>query len=231
MIVLEARNICKHFTNGTITNHVLEGLNLTLESGKMALLMGPSGAGKSTLLAALSGLQKPDGGEIYFDGINIWEKSDKEMCDYRLINCAFIFQEVNLFSCLSGIDQIRLVLEHGGANAEESYERAQSGLEEVGLGDKGHLMPPELSGGEKQRVAIARALAAGARMIFADEPTSNLDSNNGQHIVELLQMSAHEHGAIVLCATHDERVQKMADRIIYLEDGIIQKDTIKEDLK
>jgi putative ABC transport system ATP-binding protein len=188
------------------------------------MVMGPSGSGKSTLVAALSGLLKPDEGRVMAMGEDLWSYRSAKIDRFRLDHCGFIFQGFNLFSSLNALDQVAVVLKFKGLSRREARRRAEIALDEVGLSNRIRQRPSELSGGEKQRVAIARALAKDPQLLFADEPTSALDGETGQVIVKLLQRAAKQHGAAVICVTHDPRLEAYADRIIHLEDGRILSD-------
>jgi len=157
-------------------------------------------------------------------GESLWSKSDRKIDKFRLNHCGFIFQGFNLFPALSAIAQVAQILRYCGISKRESRVRAIAVLESVGLGERLHQKPAELSGGEKQRVAIARALAKSPALIFADEPTSALDSVNGQVVIKLLHQAAKERGAAIVVVTHDSRLEAHADRIIHMEDGKILSD-------
>jgi len=185
---------------------------------------GPSGSGKSTLLAVLSGLTRPDKGNVQTLGIPLWSLSEKQIDAFRLKNCGFIFQGFNLFSALTALQQAMLPLKYSQISNSRMEKAAWKVLREVGLADKAKQRPLELSGGEKQRVAIARALVKSPRLIFADEPTSALDSENGAMVVSLLHQAARQYNATVLVVTHEPRLLPHADRIITMEDGRIESD-------
>ncbi|MES1157361.1 MAG: ABC transporter ATP-binding protein [Alphaproteobacteria bacterium] len=218
---LTARGLEKAFKTGKIKTPVLKGVDLQVAQGEIALVMGPSGSGKSTLLAAISGLLKPDSGQVIALDEEIWRLSKPKIDKFRLANCGFIFQGFNLFGALNARQQVETVLKYGGYKKEDAKQRAETALGEVGLENRMHQRPSELSGGEKQRIAIARALAKQPKLIFADEPTSALDGENGANVMSLLRRSAKNHGASVLCVTHDVRLATYADRIITIEDGRI----------
>jgi putative ABC transport system ATP-binding protein len=192
--------------------------------GDVTMVMGPSGSGKSTLVAALSGLLRPDGGTVSALDQPLWDLKPGRIDRFRLDHCGFIFQGFNLFSALSALQQVAVVLKYKGYSKSEARDRAELALTEVGLGHRLNQRPAELSGGEKQRVAIARALAKDPQLLFADEPTSALDGENGQVVTRLLQRAAKQHGAAVICVTHDPRLEAFADRIIHIEDGQILDD-------
>jgi putative ABC transport system ATP-binding protein len=186
--------------------------------------MGPSGSGKSTLLASLSGLLRPDSGKVIALGQDLWALSERERERFRLRHCGFIFQGYNLFAALTARQQLEMVVRWGeGASARDAHRRADEMLALLGLANKAHLRPAELSGGEKQRVAIGRALIKDPNFCFADEPTSALDWAHGEQVVELLRYAAHERGATILIVAHDARIIPYADRVFYMEDGILQE--------
>jgi len=218
---IEARGITKSFKSGQVKVQVLKGIDLLIEPGEIALVMGPSGSGKSTLLAAVSGLLRPDDGQVIALGQDIWSMSKSKIDRFRLLNCGFIFQGFNLFSALTASQQVQIVLKYLKLKPPARKQAAEAALTDVGLGHRFNNRPDRLSGGEKQRVAIARALAKKPKLIFADEPTSALDGENGQIVMELLRRCAKEQGATVLCVTHDVRLASFADRIITIEDGRI----------
>jgi putative ABC transport system ATP-binding protein len=218
---LSARGLVKSFRTGRIEAQVLKGVDFSARHGDVTMVMGPSGSGKSTLIAALSGLLRPDAGEVTALGQTLWKLSPGKIDRFRLDHCGFIFQGFNLFASLTALQQVTTVLKYTGLNPEEARRTAAEALTEVGLAKRLHLRPAELSGGEKQRVAIARAIAKKPKLLFADEPTSALDGENGQIVIRLLQRAAKEHGAAVICVTHDPRLEDYADRVIHIEDGLI----------
>jgi putative ABC transport system ATP-binding protein len=223
-LALDARRLSKAYRIGKVRQVVLKNVDFTAYHGQVTMVMGPSGSGKSTLIAALSGLMRPDAGEVTALGESLWDKSDGRIDRFRLDHCGFIFQGFNLFPALDATAQVVQVLKYCGVPKREALARATAALEAVGLGQRLRQLPAELSGGEKQRVAIARALAKSPALIFADEPTSALDSENGRIIIELLHRAARERGAAVVVVTHDPRLEAHADRIIHMEDGKIMSD-------
>src|SRR5690606_13022864 len=177
------------------------------------------------LIAALSGLLKPDAGRVdALDVDDLWKLSSGRIDKFRLDHCGFIFQGFNLFPALSALQQVTTVLKYQGLSKDQARAQATAAREEVGLGARLHQRPMALAGGEKQRVAIARALAKNPQILFADEPTSALDGENGQVVIRLLRRAATEHGAAVICVTHDPRLEAWADRVIHIEDGRILDD-------
>ena len=223
-IALEAHGLVKRFKTGRSYVEVLKGVDFQALHGDVTMVMGPSGSGKSTLVAALSGLLRPDGGTVAALDQKLWDLKPGRIDRFRLDHCGFIFQGFNLFSALSALQQVAVVLKYKGYSKSEARDRAELALTEVGLGHRLNQRPAELSGGEKQRVAIARALAKDPQLLFADEPTSALDGENGQVVTRLLQRAAKQHGAAVICVTHDPRLEAFADRIIHIEDGHILDD-------
>ncbi|HVS36098.1 MAG TPA: ABC transporter ATP-binding protein [Gemmataceae bacterium] len=220
---LLGRHLTRAFGQGEMKTTALNDVSITLERGHVALLMGPSGSGKSTLLAVLSGLLHPDNGQVTSLGHDIWKMSEAERERFRLKHCGFIFQGYNLFTALSARQQLEMVLRWGqGVSAKESRRRTDDMLGLLGLGNKAHLRPSEMSGGEKQRVAIGRALIKEPEFCFADEPTSALDWAHGEQVIELLRNAAHERGATVLIVAHDARIIPYVDRVYNLEDGCLR---------
>ena len=199
----------------------LKGVDLNINPGEIQLLMGPSGSGKTTFLSIVSGLLSPTAGQVYLLGQDITQMSEAKLSKFRLKNVGFIFQHCNLFPALNATENVELALKLKGVRGRAARLQAQLLLNEVGLGDRLKSLPRDLSGGQKQRVAIARALAGNPPLIVADEPTASLDSQTGQTIVELLRKLAKEGDRTVLMVTHDPRVVHIADRVAYLEDGIL----------
>ena len=222
---VEAKGLVKRFKSGKSFVEVLKGVDFDARHGDLTMVMGPSGSGKSTLIAALSGLLKPEEGRVdCLDVDDLWKLSNGKIDKFRLDHCGFIFQGFNLFPALTALQQVTTVLKFQGMSAGAAKKRATEALVEVGLGHRLNQRPSLLSGGEKQRVAIARALAKDPKILFADEPTSALDGENGQVVIKLLRRAATEHGAAVICVTHDPRLEAWADRVIHIEDGKILDD-------
>jgi putative ABC transport system ATP-binding protein len=198
----------------------LREVSLDLHEGEITLLMGPSGSGKTTLLAVLSGLLRPDAGQVLALGQDLWRLPEARREEFRLRHCGFIFQGCNLFPALTAWQQLEMVLCWGlGLTAAEARPRVADMLDLLGLAGKAGLRPHELSGGEKQRVAIGRALIKEPAFCFADEPTSALDWERGERVIELLRTAAHDRGTMVLVVAHDPRIVPLADRVLELQDG------------
>ncbi|MBW4573730.1 MAG: ABC transporter ATP-binding protein [Aphanothece sp. CMT-3BRIN-NPC111] len=220
---ITARNVEMVFQSGSERFQALKGIDLTVQSGDIQLLMGPSGSGKTTLLSILAGILTPTAGSVSIFGKEINSLSKAKLTQFRLQNIGFIFQSFNLFPALTAVENIELVLNAKGIRGRAAKHQAQALLEQVGLGEKANQRPANLSGGQKQRVAIARALTGYPRLIMADEPTAALDSHSGHAVIELLRQLAKKQGCTVLMVTHDPRIIDVADRVAYLEDGILQK--------
>jgi putative ABC transport system ATP-binding protein len=225
MADLRAVGLTKAFRSGRGETKVLKGVDFSARHGEVTMVMGPSGSGKSTLVAALSGLMRPDTGQVTALGVDLWSMPAGAIDRFRLDHCGFIFQGFNLFAALTATQQVATVLKYKGYSRSKAVRAANEALDEVGLGSKRHLRPSELSGGEKQRVAVARALAKRPKLLFADEPTSALDAENGQIVVGLLQRAAKVHGAAVICVTHDPRLEAYADRVVRIDDGLVPTET------
>lgn len=203
----------------------LQGIDWEIKSGDIQILMGPSGSGKTTLLSILAGLLTPTTGKVYLLGEEITQMSRSKLARFRRQNIGFIFQNFNLFPALTAAENVEVVLNIKGIQGRKARYQAQVLLEQVGLGFQVNQKPADLSGGQKQRVAIARALAGNPPIIMADEPTAALDSHSGHTVIELLRRLAKEGGCTVLMVTHDPRIIDVADRVTYLEDGVLRDGT------
>ena len=221
---LKAVGLKKRFKTGRSYVEVLKGVDFDARHGDVTMVMGPSGSGKSTLVAVLSGLMKPDEGSVRALGGDLWGQGSGRIDRFRLDHCGFIFQGFNLFPALNALGQVTTVLKYQGVGHDEARAIAIDALTEVGLEKRLNQRPSEMSGGEKQRVAIARAIAKRPALLFADEPTSALDGENGQVVIRLLRRAATDHGAAVICVTHDTRLEAYADRVIHIEDGLVLSD-------
>ena len=217
--VLELKGVTRVFGEGDAAVTAVTDANLDLPKGELVLLMGPSGAGKSTTLQICGALLRPTSGEVWLDGVEVTALTEKQLPAVRLAKLGFVFQAFQLLANLTALENVRLVLEAAGKSKTAATERATALLEELSLGHRLHSKPATMSGGEKQRVAVARALANEPPLILADEPTGNLDSKTGAAVMRLLLEAVKERGTSVLCATHDDRVLQVADRIVKIEDG------------
>jgi putative ABC transport system ATP-binding protein len=220
--VLSGRSLARSFGKGEERTTALRDVSLDLYQGQIALLMGPSGSGKSTLLSVLSGLLRPDGGQVMALGTDLWGLPDRLRERFRLQHFGFIFQGYNLFPALTARQQLEMVLRWGeGVSRRDARARALEMLDRLGLAKKAHLRPAQLSGGEKQRVAIGRALIKRPALCFADEPTSALDWAHGEQVMELLSAAAHDQDSTILVVAHDPRLVPYADQVFHLEDGCL----------
>jgi ABC-type lipoprotein export system ATPase subunit len=217
--IVEARSLRKTYDTGAVRVEALRGLDLALEQGEMVAIMGPSGCGKTTLLNCLSGLDSIDGGEILIEGTPLSEMSDRERTDYRARRMGFVFQFYNLIPVLTAAENVELPLLLSRVSAGEARERAIEALRLVGLAGRADHVPDALSGGERQRVTIARSLVNDPAIVWADEPTGDLDSENAEEIVELMRRLNLERGLTFLIVTHDISVGRKTDRIIRMLDG------------
>jgi putative ABC transport system ATP-binding protein len=202
--------------------HILKEVNWEIQKGDIEILMGPSGSGKTTLLSILAGLLTPTGGSVFLLGQEITKMSRAELTQFRRHQIGFIFQDFNLFPALTAIENIETALNVKGIGGKAAHKEALALLKQVGLEDKAKQLPRDLSGGQKQRVAIARALTGHPQVIMADEPTAALDSHSGHLVMELLRGLAKEQGSTVLIVTHDPRILDLADRVAYIEDGVLK---------
>ena len=224
---LQITHITKRYGSGSTEVTAVRDVSLGVRPGEIVLIMGPSGSGKTTLLSMLGALLKPTEGTIQLNGIVLSALAENQLPDIRLRQFGFVFQDFNLLSALSALENVAIVAELAGVKTSEAKRKAASLLTELGLGERLHFLPEKLSGGEKQRVAIARALVNDPSLILADEPTANLDSKIGHEIMRLLRRIATEHpakgggagGRSVVIVSHDQRIKDIADRILWLEDG------------
>jgi len=216
---LDVREITKRFGDGDTSILAVRGVSLAVEPGEVVLIMGPSGSGKTTLLSMMGGLLKPTAGSIHLDGTEISALSEGRLPDIRLRRFGFIFQDFNLLSALTVLENVAIVAELAGLKDHAARDKATTLLTELGLAARLEFLPEKLSGGEKQRVAIARALINDPTLILADEPTANLDSRIGHEIMRLLRAIAKEQRRSVVIVSHDQRIRDIADRVLWLEDG------------
>ncbi len=219
--IVRATGVHQTFSAGAVAVRALAGVDLTLRRGEMAAVMGPSGCGKTTLLNCLSGLDAVDAGEIHLDGHDLAAMPDRERTDYRARRMGFVFQFYNLMPVLSAVENVELPLLVGRVRAGAARRRALEALDMVGVGARASHLPDALSGGERQRVTIARALVNDPAIVWADEPTGDLDSENATQIIDLMRRLNAERGLSFLIVTHDPEVGRRTDRIIRMRDGRI----------
>jgi ABC-type lipoprotein export system ATPase subunit len=219
--IVEARAVRKTYDTGTVRVDALRGVDLTLAHGEMVAIMGPSGCGKTTLLNCLSGLDAIDAGEVRIEGTALSAMSDRDRTDYRARRMGFVFQYYNLMPVLTAVENVELPLLIARVPSARARRRAEQALELVGIPQRAHHLPEMLSGGERQRVTIARALVNDPAIVWADEPTGDLDSANAEEITQLLRRLNLERGLTLLIVTHDISVGRATDRIIRMVDGAI----------
>lgn len=222
--LLTLQGVDKIYRQGELEVPALREINLRVEEGEFAALVGPSGSGKTTLLNIIGGLDAPSHGTIRLNGTGINGLKEAELSDFRLFQLGFVFQAYNLVPVLSALENVELVMVLQGREARERRTRAEHYLKLVGLGAEMQRRPAALSGGQQQRVAVARALAAGPRLVLADEPTANLDSENATALLDIMHRLSHEEKTTFIFSTHDRRVMERAERIITLRDGRIIHD-------
>jgi ABC-type lipoprotein export system ATPase subunit len=226
--IVEARSVDKTYDTGKLAVHALRDVSFSVPRGEMVAIMGPSGSGKTTLLNCLSGLDAIDGGEVLIEGVPLSTMSDRERTDYRARRMGFVFQFYNLMPVLTAVENVELPLLVARVRPGAAREKALRTLEMVGLGDRGDHLPDELSGGQRQRATIARALVNDPAIVWADEPTGDLDSENAGEIVALMRELNRERGLTFLIVTHDIAVGRSTDRIVRMVDGEIVGEEIPE---
>ena len=222
--IITATGIHKIYDTGTVKVNALRGVNLTVERGEMVAIMGPSGCGKTTMLNCLSGLDEIESGQVVIDGVVLHDLPDDNRSDYRARNMGFVFQLYNLLPVLSAVEPVELPLLVSGVRPAEARTRSMDLLELVGLSDRAQHLPGELSGGQRQRVTIARALVNNPSIVWADEPTGDLDSETASDIMDLMCKLNVENGQSFVLVTHSDDVGKRAHRIVRMRDGTIVDD-------
>ncbi len=225
--VVQARNLERQYGEGATAVHALRGVSLDVVQGNLVAVMGPSGSGKSTLMHVLAGLDKPTSGTVTIAGTEITTLDDGDMTRLRRDHIGFVFQFFNLLPMLSAEENVLLPLSIAGEKPDHDW--LEELLSKTGLTDRRKHRPSELSGGQQQRVAIARALVTRPTILFADEPTGNLDSKTGGEILDLLRDSARDYNQTIVMVTHEARAASIADRIMFLADGLIVKELTDAD--
>jgi putative ABC transport system ATP-binding protein len=221
-LVVSAHDVTRRYGEGETAVDALRGVSLEIHHGELMSVMGPSGSGKSTLMHILAGLDKPTSGEVAIDGTTITTLNDNELTKLRRRNIGFIFQFFNLLPMLTAEENITLPLQLAGGKIDKAW--VDDVIGKVGLSDRRKHRPSELSGGQQQRVAIARALVSRPTVVFADEPTGNLDSKTGGEILEVLRESVETYGQTTVMVTHDANAAAIGDRTLFLADGVIVKE-------
>ncbi len=221
--VIELRNLLRYYQMGDETVKALDGVDLNIRRGEYISIVGPSGSGKTTLFNLIGGLDKPTDGNVFIDGVDISQLDAYELAWLRCRKIGYIFQSFNLIQVLTAVENVALPTVFAGTPTNEGTRKAEKLLAMVGLKDRIHHRPGELSAGQQQRVAIARALANDPAIILADEPTGNLDLNTGMEIIDLLHGLNKSKGLTLIAATHDLKMIKASDRIVWMRDGQVEK--------
>jgi putative ABC transport system ATP-binding protein len=225
MEVTKVINATRDFKIGEMETHALRGVNLSIDDGEFTALVGPSGSGKTTLLQLIGLLDQPTSGQVLINGKDATRLNRNQRADLRKGTIGFIFQFFALIPTLTAYENVEMPLLLNGTKPAERKKRVNEVLEAVGLSDRAHHRPDQLSGGQQQRVAVARALAINPKVILADEPTANLDTENGKQVMDIMQRLNKETGVTFVFATHDPRVIGYANRVVTLQDGLITKDS------
>lgn len=226
--ILQVKELTREFKSGTRQLTVVNHINFEIEEGSVSEIVGPSGSGKTTLLGLCAGLDQPTSGEVILRGISLGDLSEDERAKVRNEHVGFVFQTFQLVPTLTAIENVMVPLELRGESTKDVRERAKELLTEVGLGDRTHHYPTQLSGGEQQRVAIARAFINQPKILFADEPTGNLDTETGEHIEELIFDLNKSQKTTLVLVTHDLELAQKCDRIIRIKNGKMDSDTMIE---
>ena len=219
--ILKAEHLSKTYGKGYAAVHALKNVSLTIHEGELSLIAGPSGSGKTTLLLICGTLLRPDEGRVSIDNLQVTSMNQGSLPEVRLKKIGFIFQEFNLLSGFTALENVEVALNMNGIRGGKAKKIAWQAIDKVGLHDRANHLQEDLSGGEKQRVAIARAVVNNPKLIIADEPTANLDSKTGSGVIETLRDIVKKEGKAALIASHDVRIEGLADSIAKLEDGNI----------
>jgi putative ABC transport system ATP-binding protein len=229
--VIRAVDVKRVYRNGDAETHALRGASLDVKRAEYLSIMGPSGSGKTTFFNMVGGLDRPTSGKVYIDQVDIAQLDPYELAWLRCRKVGYVFQGFNLIQVMSCIENVMLPMAFAGLSGEDSRDKAMEILEHVGLADRALHKPAEMSGGQQQRVAIARALANSPDIILADEPTANLDLVTGEEIIELFWKLRSELGVTIITATHDLKMLRRSDRIVWIEDGLISKISTPDEMK
>jgi putative ABC transport system ATP-binding protein len=218
-IIVQTQDVRKVYRMGKIEVPALRGVELSIFEGEFLAIMGPSGSGKSTFFNMIGGLDKPSGGKVYIDDVDIAQLDAFELAWLRCRKIGYIFQSFNLIPVMTCLENVMLPMTFAGIPHEDAFSRAGDILREVGLGHRLTHKPPQMSGGQQQRIAVARALANRPAIVLADEPTANLDVKTGQEIIDLLVGLCRDMNVTVICATHDMKMLDKCDRVVWIRDG------------
>ena len=223
MSVIQTQDLVKEYFVGTQSVKALNGINLSVEKGEFISIMGPSGSGKTTLMNIIGCLDKPTDGSYYLNNKSVSDLSEDELANIRNEEIGFVFQSFHLLTRNSALDNVMLPLKYAGTNKIDAIKRSKKVLEQVGLSDRASHAPSELSGGQQQRVAIARALVNKPSILFADEPTGNLDSKTGDDVMNLFK-ELNKDGQTIILITHEDGIARQSNRIITIMDGLVKSD-------
>ena len=226
-MVVEILGLTKIYRQGEINVTALNNVSLSIPRGEFLTLMGPSGSGKSTLLHIIAGIDRPTSGQCVVDGINVARLNESELADWRNQNVGFVFQSFNLIPVLTAFENVELPLLLTGLSSSQRRKQVRTALDLVGLGERSHHLPKQLSGGQEQRVAIARALVTDPRLIVADEPTGNLDANSASEVLTILQNLSRHNGKTVIMVTHDPKAAAYGSRSVHLEKGELAHEEVR----
>jgi len=228
--IVRAIGVKRTFLMGKVEVEALKGVDLEIYSGEYISIMGPSGSGKSTLFNMIGGLDKPSGGKVFIDEVDISQLDAYELAWLRNRKIGYIFQTFNLIPVMTALENVTLPMTFAGMNSEDASKKGLELLRLVGLDNRHHHKPLELSGGQQQRVAVARSLANDPAIVLADEPTGNLDLTTGEEIIDLLKKLSVERGVTIISATHDYKMLNVSDRVIWIRDGQVDKIERREEL-
>jgi putative ABC transport system ATP-binding protein len=218
--MIKVKDLKKYFYEGEVETKVLKGIDLEVNEGEFVAIMGRSGAGKSTFLYQVSLLDEPTSGEIIIDSVDTHNFTEEQKVDFRLRELGYVFQDYALLPDLTALENVALPLLMQGKSKQFAYEKAKEALIKMGLEKRINALPPNLSGGEQQRVSVSRAIVHKPKILFADEPTANLDNESSRRVMKIFQ-DLHEQGQTIVMVTHEEEYGRMAQRIIRLDDGLI----------
>ena len=222
-IIIQLEDLARHYEMGGVQIKALDGVDIEIDRGEYISIVGPSGSGKTTLFNLVGGLDRPTRGKVYIDGVDISQLDAYELAWLRCRKIGYIFQTFNLIPVLTALENVSLPTVFAGVPRDEGLEKAKKLLTSVGLGERVHHRPTELSAGQQQRVAIARAMANDPAIILADEPTGNLDLNTGMEIIDILHGLNRTRGMTLIAATHDLKMITASDRVVWMRDGAIEK--------
>jgi putative ABC transport system ATP-binding protein len=229
-VIIRARKLKKSYQMGTVTTEALRGIDIELYRGEFICVMGPSGSGKSTFFNMIGGLDSPTSGRVFIDEVDVAQLNAVELAFLRCHKIGYIFQTYNLVQYMTCLENVTVPMAFAGLTGDEARQRGMGLLGEVGLADRWFHKPIEMSGGQQQRTAIARSMANLPAILLCDEPTGNLDLRTGAEIHEILRKLNKERGVTIICATHDHRLINMADRVMWIRDGMVERVALRSDI-